>query len=42
MQKKSSDTSTKTGVDAVETASKKLVYKRAEAKGELIGNKIAK
>ena len=42
MQKKSSDTSTKTGVDAVENASKKLVHKREEAKGELIGNKIAK
>ena len=35
------DTSTKTGLDAVKTASKKLVHKTAEAAGEFIGNKIA-
>ena len=32
---------TKTGVDAVKTGSKKLVHKRAEATGELIGNEVA-
>ena len=36
------DTATKTELDAAETASKKVVCKRAEATGELIGNKTAK
>ena len=31
---------TKTGLDAAKTASKKVVYKTAEATGEFIGNKI--
>ena len=35
------DTATKTEIDAVKTASKRLVPKTAEATGELIGNKIA-
>ena len=35
------DTSTKRGLDALKTASKKVVYKTAEATRELIGNKIA-
>ena len=35
------DTATKTGLDALKTASKKLVHKAAEATGEFIGNKIA-
>ena len=40
-RKKLMDTATKTGIDAVKTASKKVVHKIAEAKGDLIGNKIA-
>ena len=39
--KKLMDTATKTEIDAVKTASKRLVPKTAEATGELIGNKIA-
>ena len=35
------DTATKTGLYAAKTASKKVVYKTAEAIGELIANKIA-
>ena len=35
------DTATKTGIDAVKTASKRVVQKTAEATGGLIGNKIA-
>ena len=35
------DTTTKTGMDAVKTASKREVQKTAEATGDLIGNKIA-
>ena len=35
------DTATKTGMDAVKTASKRVVQKSAEATGDLIGNKIA-
>ena len=35
------DTATKTGIDAAETASKLVVQKAAEARGDLIGNKIA-
>ena len=39
--KKLVDTATRTGIDAAETASKRVVQKTAEATGELIGNKIA-
>ena len=35
------DTSKKTGMDTAKTASKRVVQKRAEATGGLIGNKIA-
>ena len=35
------DTGTKTGVDAAETTSKRIVQKNAEATGDQIGNKIA-
>ena len=35
------DTGTKTKIDAVKTASKRLVRKTAEAIGDLIGNEIA-
>ena len=35
------DAATKAGLDHVKPASKKVVLKRAEATGELIGNKIA-
>ena len=35
------DTATKTGIDAAKIASKRVVQKTAEAKGDLIGNKIA-
>ena len=34
------DTPTKTGIDAVKTASKRVVQKTAEATGDLIGNKV--
>ena len=40
--KKILDTATKTGLDTAKTTSKKVVYKTAEATGELIGNNIAK
>ena len=39
--KKLMDTATKTGIDAANTASKRVVQKTAEATGDLIGNKIA-
>ena len=39
--KKLMDTATKTGIDAVKTASKRVVQKTEEATGDLIGNKIA-
>ena len=39
--KKLMDTATKTGIDAGKTASKRVVQKTAEAKGDLIGNGIA-
>ena len=39
--KKLIDTATKTGIDAVKTASKRVVQKTAEGSGDLIGNKIA-
>ena len=35
------DNVTKKGIDAAETASKRVVQKGAEATGDLIGNKIA-
>ena len=35
------NTSTKTGIGAAKTASKRVVQKTAEATGDLIGNKIA-
>ena len=35
------DTATKTGIDAVKTASKRVAQKTAEATGDLTGNKIA-
>ena len=35
------DTATKTGIDAVKTASKRVVQKSAKATGDLIRNKIA-
>ena len=38
--KKLIDTTTKTGVYAANTASKRVVQKTAEAKGDLIGNKV--
>ena len=39
--KKLMDTTTKTGIDAAKTASKRVVQKSAEAAGDLIGTKIA-
>ena len=39
--KKLMDTATKTGIDAAKSDSKTVVQKTAEAKGDLIGNKIA-
>ena len=39
--KKIMDTATKTGIDAVKTASKRVVQKTAEAIGDLIRKKIA-
>ena len=39
--KKLIDTTTKTGIDAVKAASKRVVQKIAEATGDLLGNKIA-
>ena len=41
MVKKLMDTLTKTGIDAANTASKRVVQKIAEATADLIGNKIA-
>ena len=35
------DTTTKTGMDAVKTASKRVVQKTEEDTGDLMGNKIA-
>ena len=39
--KKLTDTAIKTGKDFAKFAGKKIVYKSAEATGDLIGNKIA-
>ena len=39
--KKIMDTSTKTGIDAAKTTSKRVVQKTADTTGDLIGNKIA-
>ena len=39
--KKLMDTTTKTGIDAAKTSSKRVVRKTAEATGDLIGNEIA-
>ena len=39
--KKLMDTTTKTGIDAAKTASKRVAQKTAEATGDLIRNKIA-
>ena len=39
--KKLTDTAAKTGIDAAQIASKRVVQKTAEAAGDLIGNKIA-
>ena len=39
--KKLMDTSTKAGINAAKTASKRVVQKTAEATGDLIGNKMA-
>ena len=39
--KKWIDTATKIGIDAAKTASKRVVQKTAEARGDLIGNNIA-
>ena len=39
--KKLIDAVTKTGIDAAKTASKRVVQKTAEARGDLIRNKIA-
>ena len=35
------DTATKTGIDTAKTASKRVVPKTAEARGDLVGNQIA-
>ena len=35
------DTPTKTEIDAAKTSSKRVVQKTAEARGDLVGNKIA-
>ena len=35
------DTATETGLDAAKTASRKVVHKTAEARGDLIGSEIA-
>ena len=35
------DTTTKTGINAAKTSSKRVIQKTAEATGDLIGNKIA-
>ena len=35
------DTATKTGIDAVKMASRRVVQKTAEATGDLTGNKVA-
>ena len=39
--KKLMDTTTKTGIDAAKTSSKRVAQKTAEATGDLIGNKKA-
>ena len=41
MEKKLMDTTTKTGINAAKTVSKKVVQKTAEATGDLIQNKTA-
>ena len=38
--KKFIDTATKTGIDVAKATSKRILQKTAEAKGDLIGNKI--
>ena len=40
-RKKLLDVATKTGINALKTASKKIIHKAAEATGEFLGNKIA-
>ena len=40
-EKQLSDTLTKTGLDALKSASKNVIHKVAERTGEFIGNKIA-
>ena len=35
------DTATKTGINGVKTASKRVIHKTDEATGDLVGNKIA-
>ena len=35
------DSTKKSGIDAIKTASKRLIQKKAEATGDLVGNKIA-
>ena len=39
--KKIMDTATKAGIDAAKTSFKRVVHKKAEATGDLTGNKIA-
>ena len=41
MKKKLMDTTTKTGINAAKTASKRVVQKTAEATGDVIRNKTA-
>ena len=41
MEKKLIDTTTKTGIDAAKTASRRVVQKTGEKTGDLIENKIA-
>ena len=41
MEKKLLNAPTKTGLDPLKTASKRVVHKAAEATGEFLGNKIA-
>ena len=40
MVKKLMNTATETGIDAANTASKRVIQKKAETTGDLIGNKI--
>ena len=41
MEKKLVDTAKKFATDAIKTASKRAIQKTAEARGDLVGNKIA-